>query len=76
MVSVDRCNGSCNTFDDLSSTICVSSKWNKNIKKKIFHVIVNVNLVLENVIEIKSRMTKSVRVSLTFSTQKKLCSDS
>ena len=76
MVSVDRCNGSCNTFDDLSSTICVSSKWNKNIKKKIFHVIVNVNLVLENVIEIKSRMTKSVRVSVTFSTQKKLCSDS
>ena len=48
----------------------------KTLKKKIFHVIVNVNLVLENVNEIKRRMTKSVSVSVTFSMQKKLCPDS
>ena len=26
LVKIDRCSGSCNTFNDLSSRICVSNK--------------------------------------------------
>ena len=69
MVSLGRCNGSCNTLDDLSIRTCVLNKTedvnlnvfivitrineSKALTKRI-HVIVNVNLMVENIIQIKS----------------------
>ena len=32
LVSVDRCNESCNTLDDLSGKICVNNKTKDNVK--------------------------------------------
>ena len=32
MITWDKCNGSCNSVDDLSANICFPSKWNKKCK--------------------------------------------
>ena len=80
MISLDRCNGRCNTVDDLPAKICVpnKTKYEKNVKvfnmitrinkaKKlvnIFHVIVNENLIVQNVIQTKSGMVISFNVSV------------
>ena len=42
MVSLDRCNGSCNTLDDLSSRIYVPNKV-KDVNLNIFNVITRIN---------------------------------
>ena len=69
MVSLGRCNGSCNTLDDLSIRTCVLNKTedvNLNVfivitrineskaLTKHIHVIVNINLMFVNIIQIKS----------------------
>ena len=69
MVSLGRCNGSCNTLDDLSVRTCVLNKTedvNLNVfivitrineskaSTKRIHVIVNVKLMVVNIIQIKS----------------------
>ena len=38
MIGIDKCNGSCNAFDDLSTKICVPSKT-KDINVKVFKMI-------------------------------------
>ena len=38
MISLNKCNGSCNADDDLSTKICVLSEI-KNVDVKVFHVI-------------------------------------
>ena len=65
LVKINRCNGSCNTFNDFSNCICIPNKTgNLNLylfnmttrinksktTKKYFHMIVNVNLMMKNVI--------------------------
>ena len=66
MVNLDRCSGSCNTFDDPSSRICVPKKTedanlndfnmiarmneSKVMKKNIHHANLNVHLMVENAI--------------------------
>ena len=42
MVSLDRCDGSCNTFDNLSSRICVSNKT-KDVILNVFDMVAAVN---------------------------------
>ena len=71
MVSLDRCSGSCNTLDDPSGRICVQNKIenvNSNVVnmiarkneskslKNICHVIVNIDLIVENVSLIQSEI--------------------
>ena len=79
-VILDRCNGICNTTDDLSSRIYVLNKTDdvnlnafdkitgtnesRTLTKKIFRVTVKVKLIAENVIQIKSGITICVRVDL------------
>ena len=70
MVNLDRCDGSCNNFNDLSGRICVANKlenlninvssmkrrineW-KTLTQPIYHANLNVNLMAQNVIHIKS----------------------
>ena len=75
MVILDRCNGICNTLDDLLSNISVLSKTeDKNLNTfntitgtnesksltKHIPVIINENLMVENVIKIKSGITINV----------------
>ena len=69
MVNVDRFDGSCNALNDLSNKVCVPNKTEDltlsvlnmitgtNESKtwtKIYHANVNINLLVESVIQIKS----------------------
>ena len=65
MVKLDRCVGSCNTLNYLSNKVCVPNKTEglnihifKMITGKMNHVNVNINLMEENVIQIKSGIMK------------------
>ena len=40
MISLNKCNGSCNSIHDLSTKICVPSKT-KDINVKVFNMITN-----------------------------------
>ena len=40
MISLDKCSGSCNSVDDLSRRMCVSSKT-KNVSVKVLNMIKN-----------------------------------
>ena len=78
MVNLDKCTRSCNTLDDLSSKICVSNQIG-NVNLSVFNMLTrmkkskplknhvpcecNVNLILQNVIQIKSEITKNVDMS-------------
>ena len=78
VASLYRCNGCCNTLDDLSSRICVAHKTedvnfnavnmierikeSKALKKNIFHAVVNINLMVGNVIQIKIGIKNCVDV--------------
>ena len=42
MISLDKCNASCNTADDLCTKICIPSKT-KDINVKTFNMITNKN---------------------------------
>ena len=42
MVSLDRCNGSCNTLDDFSSSICVRNKT-KDVNLNVFSMVTEIN---------------------------------
>ena len=42
MLSLNRCNGSCNTFDELSSRICVSSET-EDVYLNVFNMITKIN---------------------------------
>ena len=78
MVKLDSCNGSCNTLDDLPNRICVPNKI-ENVTLSVFtmiirinesktltniwHASVNLSLMVEIVIQIKSGITTNVDVS-------------
>ena len=62
LVNLDRCNGSCNTSynsHDTSSRICVPNKT-EYVNLSVFNMI---NLLVENVAQIKSRIIMNVDVS-------------
>ena len=40
MISLDKCNGSCDSVDDLSTKICAPSKT-KDVNVKVFNMITN-----------------------------------
>ena len=42
MISLDKCDGSCNVADDLSMKICVSNEI-KDINVKVFNMITRIN---------------------------------
>ena len=42
MVSLDRCNGSCNTLDDTSSRICVPNET-EDVNLSVFNLIARIN---------------------------------
>ena len=64
-VKLDRCVGTCNTLNNLSNKVCVSNKIEDlNITKNIYHANVNVNLIEENLIQIKSGIMINVDVSV------------
>ena len=63
-VKLDRCVGTCNTLNNLSNKVCVSNKTDLNITKNIYHANVNVNLIEENLIQIKSGIMINVDVSV------------
>ena len=42
MISLDKCDGSCNVADDLSTKICVSNEI-KDINVKVFNMITRIN---------------------------------
>ena len=44
MVSLDKCNGSCNAIDGLSTKICVPSET-KDVNVKVFRMITRINEV-------------------------------
>ena len=44
MVSLGKCNGSCNAIDDLSTKICVPSET-KDVNVKVFRMITRINEV-------------------------------
>ena len=70
MVNLDRCDGSCNNFNDPPGRICVANKIEnlninvssmirrinerKTLTQRIYHANLNVNLMVQNVIHIKS----------------------
>ena len=42
LVNLDRCNGSCNTLHDTSSTICVPNKT-EYVNLSVFNMITGIN---------------------------------
>ena len=42
MVSLDVCNGSCNTYDDLSNRICIPNKI-QNVNLTVFNMVTRIN---------------------------------
>ena len=42
MVSLDECDGSCNSLDDLSSRICVPNKT-EDVNLDVFNIITGIN---------------------------------
>ena len=42
MIRLDKCNGSCNAVDDLSTKICVPGKT-KDVNFKVFNMIIKIN---------------------------------
>ena len=42
MISLDKCNESCHSFDDLSPKVCVCSKT-KDVNVKVLNIITNRN---------------------------------
>ena len=65
MISLDKCNGSCNVVDDLSTKVCVLSETKDvNVKvltmktriyeAKSFHVVLNADSTIQHIIQIKN----------------------
>ena len=44
MISIDKCNGSCNFFDDLSTKKCILNET-KDVNAKVFNMITRINEV-------------------------------
>ena len=76
VVNVDKCVGSCNTLNNLSNKVSFpnktedlniskkySNKWIKNYNKT-YHVNVNVNMMEENVMQIKSEIMINTNMSV------------
>ena len=73
VVKLDECDGSCNTLSDFSNNLCVPNKteylniqekMNQKFEQNKYYANVNVNLIKENVIQIKSGITISVDASV------------
>ena len=70
-VYLDRCVRSCDGFNDLSNKVCVPNKTDdlnlsifNMISQRIYHAKVNKNLMVQNVIQIKSGITINVSASV------------
>ena len=79
MINSDKCNGCCKTLTETCGQICVPNKTensnlsvfnliarkieSKTLTHNIYHVSVNVSLMVPNVIQIKSRTMINVNVS-------------
>ena len=82
-VNLDKCVESCNILNDISNRVCVPNKTkdlnshvfniisrireSKNINKA-YHVNAKINLMVENLTQIKSGITVNVCVSVKFQT--------
>ena len=82
-VNLDKCVESCNILNDISNRVCVPNKAkdlnshvfniisrireSKNINKA-YHVNAKINLMVENLTQIKSGITVNVCVSVKFQT--------
>ena len=88
MVSLDRSNRSCNTFDDSPARICVTNKTeyvNLNVcnvttrinesKTLTKYVIVHSNLMVEFVIQVKSGKTINENVTVKNSIKDHVCKE-
>ena len=76
VVNLDRYTRSCNILNDLTSKVCVPKKQDLNLsisnmitginesKTSTKHANVNVNLMVENVTQIKSEITINVGASV------------
>ena len=66
IISLDRCDGSCNTVEDLFGRIYVPKKRNKWIKNtcKRCHANVNLNLMVENAIQDKNGIMTSENLNV------------
>ena len=42
MINLDKCDGSCNSLDDLSDRICVSNKT-EDVNAKVFNMITRIS---------------------------------
>ena len=79
MISLDKCKGSCNIVDDLSTKTC--SEWNRDVNVKsfnmitrineaktltihIFHVIVDANSIVKHGIQIKHGIMININASI------------
>ena len=74
MISLDRCDKSCNTFNNLSERICFSNETEEvNLKVfnmnqidqwNMFHVTLDAVLMVKNVIESKNRIVININVNV------------
>ena len=76
MIGLDKCSGSCNSVDDLSTKICVPSKTegmnvkvfnmitNKNEAKATINVTVNANSTVQLAIQIKNGIIINANASV------------
>ena len=73
VISLDKCNGSCNSLDDLPMILCFqenkqSVKVFNMMKLKhqytICHVIVNANSIVQHIIQIKNGIAMNVNVTV------------
>ena len=64
IINLDKCSGICNSFDDLSTKICIPSK-RKNVNVKVSNMIANEN-------EVKT-MLKHISCDCKFKFNSKTC---
>ena len=85
MVNLDRCAASCSTLNYLSNRVCIPNETEhlhafnmiteiNELKtlKGIYHTNINVTLMVESVIRIKSGITINAAVSVKFKKKRKL----
>ena len=69
MISLDKCNGSCNAVDDLSTNIYIPSKT-KDINVKVFNMITRIieakTLVKHILYDFKCKLDSKFKLKLKF----------
>ena len=61
MISLGKCNGSCNTVDDVFIKICVFSKYKKDVNVKVFNIITSTPWRISSVNVTKSAVFYGLR---------------